>query len=362
MSLLDRVDPEVFSVHEVAKAAGVAADDVRRLLAESDLTSAGDRYVPPDTAVELVRLLRTPGGRRLAHRRLFSTASFGAPKPAVPLAASGVLHAGIVLTVLWLTSLGLRSAPREPPPPEPARLVFLALPGPGGGGGGGGLRQPSPPPQARLKGKSPVASPVVVSKREARIERERQIEPPPAPAVIEEPPAAPPPAPDPAPAPPVAAPVASAPADADDRAGVLEEAAPSRVNGPGQGGGAGTGQGTGIGSGRGSGLGEGFGKGTGGGYYRPGNGVELPRPIREVRPQYTADAMRAKVQGTVWVECIVTADGNCSDARVTKSLDSVFGLDQEAIKAARQWRFVPGTRMGQPVNVLVTIELTFTLR
>ena len=40
----------------------------------------------------------------------------------------------------------------------------------------------------------------------------------------------------------------------------------------------------------------------------------------------------------------------------------IFGLDQEAIKAAKQWRFVPGTRMGQPVSVLVTIELTFTLR
>jgi len=72
--------------------------------------------------------------------------------------------------------------------------------------------------------------------------------------------------------------------------------------------------------------------------------------------------MRAKVQGTVWVECIVSPEGNCTNANVTKSLDSVFGLDQEAVKAARQWRFIPGTRMGQPVPVLVTIELTFTLR
>ena len=35
---------------------------------------------------------------------------------------------------------------------------------------------------------------------------------------------------------------------------------------------------------------------------------------------------------------------------------------QEAIKAARQWRFAPGTRMGQAVPVQITIELTFTLR
>jgi TonB family protein len=45
-----------------------------------------------------------------------------------------------------------------------------------------------------------------------------------------------------------------------------------------------------------------------------------------------------------------------------RSLDSTFGLDQEAIKAAKQWRFRPGTRFGEPVAVLVTIELTFTLR
>jgi len=40
----------------------------------------------------------------------------------------------------------------------------------------------------------------------------------------------------------------------------------------------------------------------------------------------------------------------------------VFGLDLEAMKAARQWRFRPGTRLGEPVAVQVVIELTFTLR
>jgi outer membrane biosynthesis protein TonB len=45
-----------------------------------------------------------------------------------------------------------------------------------------------------------------------------------------------------------------------------------------------------------------------------------------------------------------------------RSLDSVFGLDLEAIKAARQWRFRPGTRLGEPVSVPVTIELDFVLR
>ena len=48
--------------------------------------------------------------------------------------------------------------------------------------------------------------------------------------------------------------------------------------------------------------------------------------------------------------------------KVIKSLDKVFGLDHEAVKAARQWRFLPGRRLGQPVPVFVTLELMFTLR
>jgi len=93
-----------------------------------------------------------------------------------------------------------------------------------------------------------------------------------------------------------------------------------------------------------------------------GSGVEIPRILREVKPAYTADAMRAKIQGIVELEAVVLPDGSVGDVSVTRSLDRTFGLDNEAIKAVRQWRFAPGTRLGRPVPVLVTIELTFTLR
>ena len=137
---------------------------------------------------------------------------------------------------------------------------------------------------------------------------------------------------------------------------------PTISQGSGSGGGAGTGTGTGVGPGTGSGLGPGTGGGTGGGAYRPGNGVTLPQLLHEVKPQYTSDAMRAKIQGSVLLECVVRADGLVGDIRVIRSLDPTFGLDQEAVKAARLWRFKPGARLGEPVPVLVTIELTFTLR
>ena len=98
-----------------------------------------------------------------------------------------------------------------------------------------------------------------------------------------------------------------------------------------------------------------------GGVYHPGNGVTPPVPTYVPKPQYTADAMRARIQGTVWVECVVQTNGQCSDTHVIRSLDPTFGLDQEAIKAAKLFRFRPGMRLGEPVAVLVTIELSFTL-
>jgi protein TonB len=158
-----------------------------------------------------------------------------------------------------------------------------------------------------------------------------------------------------------AAPLAAA---TDSLPGAIEAppGPPTLSQGSGTGGGAGTGRGSGVGPGDGAGLGPGSGGGTGGGVYRPGSGVTLPRVLREVKPQYTSDAMRAKVQGTVLLQCVVKSDGSVGDVQVVRSLDSAFGLDQEAIKAARQWRFAPGMRLGEPVPVLVTIELTFTLR
>jgi TonB family protein len=47
---------------------------------------------------------------------------------------------------------------------------------------------------------------------------------------------------------------------------------------------------------------------------------------------------------------------------VIRSLDRTFGLDEEAIKAMRLWRFRPGMRQGVAVPVLVTVEMDFNLR
>ena len=96
--------------------------------------------------------------------------------------------------------------------------------------------------------------------------------------------------------------------------------------------------------------------------YMPGGSVELPRVKKEVRPRYTADARARGIHGVVWIEAVVLPDGKVGEATVTRSLDKVYGLDREALKAARKWLFIPGRKLGKPVAVLVTIELTFTLK
>jgi periplasmic protein TonB len=123
------------------------------------------------------------------------------------------------------------------------------------------------------------------------------------------------------------------------------------------------GGGAGIGSGpRGSGIGNGYDGGVGDGAYGPGSGVTMPSVLREVKPSYTAEAMRAKVQGAVMVEAIVREDGSVGQVRIVRSLDRMLGLDEEALKAVKNWRFSPGRRQGRNVAVIVEIELTFTLR
>jgi TonB family protein len=221
-------------------------------------------------------------------------------------------------------------------------FIWTKVEGPGGGGGGGGNRNPEPPRKAEMPGKEKTTVPVQKP-----------------PDVTPDPPKQ-----EPKPDASLTIPAQQVSAGVQELPGTLS-GLPSAITpsqGLGTGGGAGTGSGTGIGPGQGSGLGPGSGGGTGGGVYRPGNGVVSPRLILEVKPNYTAEAMRAKIQGVVTLEAVVMPDGSVGNVQIIRSLDNTFGLDEEAKKTVRKWRFAPGTRLGQPVPVLVEIEITFTLR
>lgn len=212
----------------------------------------------------------------------------------------------------------------------PPDVVWLDKPGPGGGGGGGGTKTPDPPKKAEIV--PPKAPKVEPPKRDITPKPIPQMNIPAVTAPVEIPGA------------PTAAPDATV------------------AQGSGSGGGGGTGTGTGVGSGIGSGYGEGIGGGTGGGVYREGNGVTSPVLIREFKPNYTSEAMRARIQGLVTMEAVVLPDGSVGDVHIVRSLDQQFGLDKEAVSTIKKWRFKPGMRLGQPVPVLIVVEMSFTLR
>lgn len=130
--------------------------------------------------------------------------------------------------------------------------------------------------------------------------------------------------------------------------------------GPGQGFGIGRGQGRGVGEGSGPGFGPGEGGGAGGGVYRVGGGITPPSVVHKVDPQYSEEARKAKYQGTVILEAIIRRDGTIQILRVIRSLG--FGLDENAIAALQQWKFRPGTKNGEPVDVALNIEVNFNLR
>jgi TonB family protein len=130
-------------------------------------------------------------------------------------------------------------------------------------------------------------------------------------------------------------------------------------NGNGSGGGMGNGSGGGVGSGSGGGFGPGSGGGVGGGVFRVGGGVSQPVVIFRVDPEYSEEARKAKYSGTVTLSVIIDTEGHARDIKVTHSLG--MGLDEKAIEAVNKWKFKPGMKGGQAVNVRASIEVNFRL-
>jgi protein TonB len=229
----------------------------------------------------------------------------------------------------------------QPQPERPAReLIWLASAGPSDGGGGGGDERPEPAARLQRPGRDSMSVPAPPPAPQAS---DASREPDPIDRVI-------------IPARPLGDALASVP-------GLLSAPAVQSTSlGTGTGPGAGDGAGSGLGVGDGPGVDAGRNGGIGGGDYGPGGGVTMPVAIHRESPRYSTEAMRARIEGVVVVECVVRQSGVCSDIHVIRSLDPRFGLDDEARRAAALWRFRPGTRRGEPVPVAVRLELAFSIR
>ena len=90
-----------------------------------------------------------------------------------------------------------------------------------------------------------------------------------------------------------------------------------------------------------------------------GNGVVAPVPILTPDPEYDAEAKQAKYMGTSTYTVIVDREGNVTSVKVARPLG--LGLDEKAAEAVRNWRFKPGLKNGQPVIVVLSVEVSFAL-
>jgi TonB family protein len=149
-------------------------------------------------------------------------------------------------------------------------------------------------------------------------------------------------------------------------------------SGPGTGNGIGTGTGGGIGPGEGGGLGPGRGGNIGGGDFNAGGGgpggggggdysriftgkdvTTKARLISKPEPQYTEDARKNQITGTVVLKVVFASNGSVQNIRTVSGLP--YGLTERAIAAARQIKFVPATKDGHQVSMWMQLEYNFNL-
>jgi TonB family protein len=149
-------------------------------------------------------------------------------------------------------------------------------------------------------------------------------------------------------------------------------------SGPGSGNGIGTGTGGGIGPGEGGGVGPGRGGNIGGGdrndggggpggpgggdYNRIFSGREVnskARVLSKPEPQYTEEARKNQITGTVVLRAVFTSGGQVTNIRSVSGLP--YGLTERAIAAARQIRFTPAMKDGRPVSMYIQLEYNFNL-
>lgn len=89
-----------------------------------------------------------------------------------------------------------------------------------------------------------------------------------------------------------------------------------------------------------------------------GGGVRPPVKLETPLPPCTRDARAAKVQGAVVLQMVVTKDGGTRDVRILKG-ELPMDMKQAVVDSAKDWRFRPATRNGEPVEVYY--NLTFNI-
>jgi protein TonB len=91
---------------------------------------------------------------------------------------------------------------------------------------------------------------------------------------------------------------------------------------------------------------------------RVGGNVQAAKLIRQPKPAYPPLAKQARIQGTVRFNAVIGKDGTIQNLTLVSGHPLLIPSAQDAV---RQWVYQPTTLNGEPVEVVTTIDVNFTL-
>src|SRR5687768_7070890 len=90
---------------------------------------------------------------------------------------------------------------------------------------------------------------------------------------------------------------------------------------------------------------------------RAGGAIRPPTRVHNVHPEFPAEARQSGTESAVVIEIIVDCVGNVGSAHV---LHGVPALNDAALTAVKQWRYVPTLLNGRPMPVIMAVSIVFS--
>jgi protein TonB len=92
---------------------------------------------------------------------------------------------------------------------------------------------------------------------------------------------------------------------------------------------------------------------------RVGGRIQEPKKLKAVPPVYPEAAVKARIEGVVILECLISPQGRVREVKVLRSVPL---LEEAAVDAVKRWVYTPTLMDGVPVPVLMTVTVRFDLK
>ncbi|MGQ9618622.1 MAG: TonB family protein [Candidatus Aminicenantia bacterium] len=84
-----------------------------------------------------------------------------------------------------------------------------------------------------------------------------------------------------------------------------------------------------------------------------------PSPVKKVQPRLTLAVQRANAHGEILLKVLISESGDVLNVSIIKGVSKTFGMNEEALRAVKQWKFSPAIKSGKRVRVWMLVLLKF---